>query len=188
MHLIGTKDLETERLLLRKVRKEDADEAYNNWCSNPKVSFYLPWSVHKNVEETKELYAFWEEEYKKNDTFRWIVELKESHELIGTIDVVSFQIDNEVCEVGYCYGEPFWKKGYGTEALSRVLKYLFEEVGVYLITAKHYSSNIGSGKVMQKSGMIFDAKLRSRVLDKAGNRDSLMVYSITKDEYFKNNR
>lgn len=188
MNLIGTKVLETKNLVLRKVTVKDAEEAYNNWCSNPKVSFYLPWNVHKNVEETKELFSFWEDEYKKNDVFRWIVQLKETKELIGTIDVVSSDLKSEVLEVGYCYSENNWGKGYGTEALKAVLKYLFLEVDCYLVYAKHNSNNIGSGKVMQKAGMHFEGSLRDRLVDDSGVRGDLVFYSITKEEYLKENK
>ncbi len=46
--------------------------------------------------------------------------------------------------------------------------------------------NPGSGKVMEKSGMIFEGTQKSRVIDKEGNRSDLGVYSLTKEEYFKN--
>ena len=49
MNLIGTKNLETDRLILRKVKKEDAIEAYKNWCSNDMVSKYVTWDKHENV-------------------------------------------------------------------------------------------------------------------------------------------
>ena len=61
MKHIGTKELETERLILRKVRLEDADEAYKNWCSHDIVAKYVLWDTHKSVEETKELYKIWVE-------------------------------------------------------------------------------------------------------------------------------
>ena len=154
MELIGTKNLETDRLILRKVKKEDAIYAYNNWCNSDKVAKYVTWDKHASIEVTKELYEIWEKEYECLDTFRWIVELKDTHELIGTIDVMGkkyFKYD--VCEIGYCYGDEFWNKGYATESLKRVMEYLFEEVDFKVIYANHMSKNPASGKVMEKAGM-----------------------------------
>lgn len=186
MKLIGTKELETDRLILRKIKLEDYKKAYNNWCSNDNVSRYVVWNTHKDEEETKELFEIWVEDYKNLDTFRWIVELKDTKELIGTIDVVNKKIlKYDSCEIGYCYGEKYWNNGYATEALKRVIKFLFEEVDAYIIFADHLSNNPSSGKVMQKSGMKFDGKLRQRFLDKDGIRNDLLCYSITKEEYFK---
>lgn len=36
---IGTKSIETERLILRKFIDKDADDMYIHWASNPKVQF-----------------------------------------------------------------------------------------------------------------------------------------------------
>ena len=188
MKFIGTKQIETERLILRKLTVNDAEEAYNNWCSSYNVSKYVMWKKHENVEETKKLFKTWEKEYEDLTTFRWIAKLKDTNELIGTIDVASKRyLPFGTCEIGYCYGEKFWGKGYGTEALKAVIKYLFEECDAEVIYADFMKNNPGSGKVMEKSGMTFEGYLRGRVLDKDGFRNDLGVCSITKEEYFKNN-
>ena len=186
MKFIGTKEIETEKLILRKLTVNDAEEAYKNWCSSYNVSKYVMWKKHENIEETKKLFKMWEKEYEDLTTFRWIVELKETNELIGTIDVASKRyLSFGTCEIGYCYGEKFWGKGYGTEALKAVIKYLFEKCDAKVIYADFMKNNPGSGKVMEKSGMTFEGYLRSRVLDKDGSRNDLGVCSITKEEYFK---
>lgn len=184
MKSIGTKRLETERLILRRLTKDDAEGAYNNWCSHDIVCKYTLWDKHKNVEETKALYELWVKEYDDLDTYRWIVELKDTHEVIGTIDVVSKKfLRFGACEIGYCYGDAYWNKGYGTEALKRVIKFLFEEVELEVIYAEHTTLNPGSGRVMQKSGMKFEGILRGRIIDKDGIRNDIASYSITKEEY-----
>lgn len=187
MNLIGTKTLETERLILRKLTKEDAYEAFINWCSKDIVCKYVLWEKHENIDVTKELFEMWEKEYENPKTFRWIVQVKETNKLIGTIDVVGKRFfDYGSCEIGYCYGDEFWNKGYATEALSRVVKFLFEEVGAEIVYAEHLNNNPASGKVMEKSGMKKEGILRSRIIDKDGIRNDLTSYSITKDEYFSN--
>ena len=80
MKFIGTKELETERLLLRKATIKDAEKAFEEWCSKSEVEKYVTWSKHKNVDVTKNLFRIWEEDYKDLSTFRWIVELKDTKE------------------------------------------------------------------------------------------------------------
>ena len=46
------KTLETERLILRPLTVNDAEEAFKNWTSDDEVSKYVRWSTHKNVAET----------------------------------------------------------------------------------------------------------------------------------------
>lgn len=184
MKYIGTKELETERLILRKLTKEDAEQAYLNWCSSDEVSKYVMWEKHSNMDVTKKLYEFWEKEYDNLDTYRWIVQIKDTNELIGTIDVASKKfMKYGACEIGYCYGEKYWGMGYATEALKAVIKFLFEECDTNVIFAEHMSNNIASGKVMQKVGMQYEGVLRNRIIDKNNNMNNLISYSITKEEY-----
>lgn len=184
MKFIGTKELETERLILRKVKLEDAYIAYNNWCNSNVVDKYVLWEKHENVEETLQIFNRWIEEYEDLRTYRWIVELKQNHDLIGTIDVSKKYMIFGSCEVGYCYSEKYWNHGYATEALAAVIKFLFEECEVDLVYAQFMSNNKASGKVMAKAGMKYEGTLRSRVIDKTGLRNDLLNYSITKEEYF----
>ena len=187
MNLIGTKQIETERLILRRLTVNDSEVAFKNWCCNPNVARYTLWDAHKSVDTTINLYTAWEKLYEKEDTFRWIVELKDTHDLIGTIDVAdSHYLSFGAVEIGYCYGEDFWGKGYATEALKRVIKYLFDEVGLDVIYADHMEKNPNSGKVMKKSGMTYEGIRRGRVIDHDGIRNNLISYSITKEEYLNN--
>ncbi len=187
MNLIGTKTIETDRLILRRLTVNDSQEAFDHWCSNPNVSRYTLWDVHKNSSVTKNLYSVWEKEYDLNDTFRWIVELKSTHELIGTIDVASKTfIKFGAVELGYCYGEDYWHKGYATEALKRVIRFLFDEVELDVLYADYMEKNPNSGKVMKKAGMTYEGFERGRVIDHDGIRNDIHSYSITKEEYLKN--
>ncbi|MCI6265971.1 MAG: GNAT family N-acetyltransferase [Erysipelotrichaceae bacterium] len=183
MKSVGTKNIETNRLLLRKLKKEDASIAYYNWCNSESVTKYLLWKRHESVEVTKEQYEKWEQEYEDLNTYRWIVEIKDTHELIGTIDVATGFLKFGTCEIGYCYGEKFWGFGYATEALKAIIKYLFEEADAELIYAEYMENNPASGKVMEHAGMKQEGTLRKRVVDKNHQRNDLISYSITREEY-----
>lgn len=185
MKELGTRNLETERLILRKYKIEDARGMYENWGSDPKCNIYLPWELHENVEQTKEIITEWISLY-KDDKFNWIIELKETNEVIGGINVVKLRKRENICEIGYCIGSKFWNKGYTTEALRKIIEFLFEECELYLIEAKHHKTNISSGKVMEKSGMIIECELRKRALNRKTNElENLVVHSITKEEYLE---
>lgn len=184
MNFIGTKTLETERLILRKIKLEDSYIAFQNWCNSDKVDKYVLWKKHEDVEVTLKQYSKWIEEYENLKTFRWIVELKDNHDLIGTIDVSKRFINFGSCEIGYCYSDKYWNNGYATEALNAVIKFLFEECEADLINAEFMENNPASGRVMVKVGMKYEGTLRSRVIDKNNKRNDLLNYSITKEEYF----
>lgn len=180
---LGTKTLETKRLILRKVKEEDYQDAFKNWCNSDKVAKYVTWTKHITEEETKILYKNWVKEYDEK-TYRWAIELKKINEVIGTIDVSKNFLSFGTCELGYCLSDKYWNQGIMTEAANEVVKFLFEECEADTICAEFLENNPASGKVMKKVGMKYEGKLRSRIVDKNNIRNDLLVYSILKEEYF----
>jgi len=147
----GTKTLETERLILRKFDLNDSEAMYRNWASDPEVTKYLTWETYQSVSEADSILAMWAKDYEKPDFYQWAVVLKEISEPIGSISVVN--MEDDIPEIGYCIGKAWWNMGITTEALKRVMKYLFEEVEVNKIIARHDVRNPASGMVMKKAGM-----------------------------------
>lgn len=176
MKNVGTQIIETERLILRKLELEDYQQLFNNWCSDKNVSKYVTWDAHENIEDTKGYVQYKVDLYQHHYRFDWVVELKETKELIGEIDSVKTSINYSLVELGYCFGSRFWNKGYATEALQAVIKYLKEVACVEKITACHISTNPASGRVMEKAGMTYDATLKEYVVDKNTKQRADLVY------------
>lgn len=175
-----TIELETDRLLLRKFKLEDYIDVYNTWTSDDEVCKYVIWDKHENSIITKKLIEYWLDEYKKEYTYRWVVELKDTKKIVGMIDVIDINVGFKTAEIGYCYGSKYWGMGYATEALTKVIDYLHND-GFITVYAEHFKSNIASGKVMQKAGMVYEATLQSRVINKEGKREDLLVYTSVKE-------
>ena len=146
------KELETERLLLRRIRREDAQRIYDCWASDPEVTRYLTWQPHASVAVTEAIVARWLADYDKPDTYRYGIELRETGELIGMIDVVGYHHGNPV--IGDCSGRAYWGNGYMTEALKALCAALFE-AGYSMIRIEAVRENIGSNRVIQKAGFRF---------------------------------
>lgn len=82
-------------------------------------------------------------------------------------------------EIGYWIGEPYWGKGYATEAVRLLIKFAFEELDLLRIYAKIYEYNIGSMKVLEKTGFEKEAIIKSSVI-KEGQIVDEHLYSIRK--------
>ena len=183
MNLLGTKQLETDRLILRRFTPNDIEKVYQGYATDLLTSRYLSWDPHKNIEVTKKFIENIISKYDQLDYFHWVVELKDTNEVIGGLSVVNFSEKNSTAEIGYCYESKYWGNGYASEALRKVIEFLLLEVGVRLVEARHISGNPASGKVMQKAGMIKDAILRDRKINKDTKEvNDLIVYSIKNDE------
>lgn len=142
----------TDKCVLRKVKKEDAEPMFRNWANDPEVTKYLTWNPHENIEVTKKIIDSWLEEENNPKTFRFMIALKDSDELIGSIDVVHY-IDGDP-EIGYCLSKKYWNQGLMTEACKAFIKYLFG-IGFTKVLIKAVVENIGSNRVIEKCGFKF---------------------------------
>ena len=156
MKHLGTRQIETERLILRRFTIEDADKMYENWASDPEVTKYLTWPTHESVGGTEGLLKEWVADYTDEKNYTWCIAIKEKNEPIGSIGVVELKEKAESAEIGYCISRAFWHQGYTSEALLAVMDYLLYEVGFSRVAARHDLKNPYSGEVMKKCGMKYE--------------------------------
>jgi ribosomal-protein-alanine N-acetyltransferase len=179
----GTKYLETERLVLRPFTMGDSKAMFVNWASDDEVTKYLMWPSHEDVSVSESVLKEWTEGYKEESYYQWAIVLKEySTEPIGSISVVN-SIDEEIkkAHIGYCIGKKWWNKGVTSEALTRIITFLFDEVGVNRIESRFDPKNANSGEVMKKCGMKYEGTLRQSDWNNQGICDA-SYYAILASE------
>ena len=167
MNHIGTQYIETDRLILRRFEVSDAQAMFDNWASDDEVTKYLTWPTHADISVTEQVLEDWVSQYAKDDCYRWAIVLKENGpQPIGSIDVCHWREDGHAPETGYCMGKRWWHRGIMTEALGAVIEFVFDQVGVQRIVARHDVNNPHSGGVMRKCGMTFE-----EVTEKSGRNN-----------------
>lgn len=174
---MGTKLIETDRLVLRKITMDDLHDLFINWGSDIKTNEFLTFNCHESEETTKKMIAYWLKKYEKNG-FEWAIVLKDSNKVIGVISADSSYMYNTL-EIGYSISSKYWNNGYTTEAVRTIIDYLFNECNYSIIEAIIPSDNIGSIKVAEKCGMKWEATLKNRYRNKInGKINDLFIYSI----------
>jgi ribosomal-protein-alanine N-acetyltransferase len=181
MKHLGTVELNTARLCLRKFTIADTDAMFENWASDPEVTKFLTWPAHQNEGVSRWVLESWLSEYEKENYYQWAIEYE--GQPVGSISVVSVNDSVETVQIGYCIGKRWWHKGITSEALEAVIKFFFEEVGVNRVEARHDSNNPNSGAVMRKCGMKYEGTLRQSDRNNQGICDACW-YSILRSEYF----
>ena len=177
----GTQTIETQRLVLRRAELTDAEAMFRNWASDPEVTKYLTWPPHQSVEVTEKLLKNWTAEYEKPEYYHWMIVLKGLEEPIGSL-LVSTVGRAQSAHIGYCIGKSWWHRGIMPEALRRVMRFLFEEVGYHRIESMHDPNNPNSGAVMRKCGMRYEGTHRSADRNNQGICDAAF-YGILKEEW-----
>lgn len=183
MKHLGTKTLETTRLILRKTKDSDAEPMFRNWANDARVTKFMTWYPYESAQQLRDTYhQYLLDNQKRNDFYDWKIELKEIGEPIGSISVVGMDEAIEEVKIGYCIGYNWWHQGIMTEAFTEVIRYLFEEVGVNRIVAAHDVNNPHSGDVMKKCGLQFEGIRREGGKNNQGMVD-LATYAILRESF-----
>ncbi|MBT2692500.1 GNAT family protein [Bacillus sp. ISL-55] len=172
--------LETERLILRKISLEDIDDIHT-YASNPEVSKYVFWEAHKTRAATEEYVKMILALYEEGKIAPWGIHYKEDNKLIGTVDFVSWQPQHKTAEIGYALSMDYWGRGIATEAAKELIRFGMKEMKLVRIQAKALVANKGSERVMEKAGMNFEGILRKFIFIKGAHYD-VKMYSIIRED------
>jgi ribosomal-protein-alanine N-acetyltransferase len=172
-------ELETKRLLLRKMRLADA-EAMFAYASDPEVTRYVLWDTHGSIEESKDFLRFANEAYERGDFGGWGLVLKANGAFVGTCGMEAAP-EHARAELGYVLSRELWGRGLMPEAVRRVIRYCFEQVDLNRVEARCIAENTASSRVMEKAGMSHEGTLRDREYIKGSYKD-MKVYSILRHE------
>ena len=178
MNHIGTREIATERLTLRRFEIEDAENMFYNWANDPEVTKYLTWPAHESVDTTETILKEWISKYDEKDFYQWAIELNDLEQPIGTISAIKTDERVESVEIGYCIGKRFWNNGYMTEALTAIIRFFINEVGAGRVWARHDTENPNSGKVMAAAGMDYEGTLRHAGFNNQGICDEAVYAKV----------
>lgn len=175
---------ETERLIVRHWKNEDYKDLFE-YASEKEVTKFLTWSTYKDEQTAIERIEHLIEKYKLNKvTNDYAIELKEENKVIGSIGINNYSESAEgVAEIGYVLSLNYQGKGYMTEALKGMFKFIKKSGFAKRIICQHDTLNVKSGNVMKRAGMTFEGVLR-----KAGEKNNthsrydLAQYSILDEE------
>ena len=174
-------ELTTERLTLRRMMVADTEDMYE-YASRPDVTKYLTWYPHPDRTYTREYLQYLGNRYSAGMFYDWAVVYEPDCKMVGTCGFTSFNCASDSAEVGYVLNPEYWGKGIATEALTRVLRFAFEELKLHRVEARFIQENERSRRVMEKVGMTFEGIMREGMLIK-GNYVNVGVCSILVSEW-----
>jgi [ribosomal protein S5]-alanine N-acetyltransferase len=175
-------ELETERLLLRKMHLDDA-EAMFAYASDPEVTRYVLFETHRSVEDSNAFLRLAVEGYERGDFGGWGIVLKDSGAFVGTCGAdVDYAPEHARAELGYVLSREHWGKGLMTEAVQAVIRFGFGRMELIRIQARCIAENTDSARVMEKAGMTYEGTLRESEFIKGAYRD-MKIYSILRREF-----
>lgn len=153
--------LETERLILRKLEEADAERMFL-MDSRPEVMKYIGIPSLTDIRETENIITIIRQQYEDHDVGRLAVIEKESGLLIGwsglkflTQEVNGYK---NVYDLGYRFLPEYWGKGYASESAKASLDFGFNGLKIDTIYAHAHSQNHASNHVLEKLGFVKTGK------------------------------
>ncbi|UFH35119.1 GNAT family N-acetyltransferase [Flavobacterium acetivorans] len=169
-------NLETERLLLRRVNNTDVNEIFE-LRSNPETMKYIPRPLVTTTEEALEHIAMIDAKIDSNEGINWAITLKGDSKLIGIIGHYRIKPEHYRAEIGYMLLPEYSGKGIVSEAVEEAVKYGFEIMKLHSIEAVIDPENNGSARVLEKLQFVKEAHLKENEFFDGRFLDSV-IYSI----------
>ena len=184
MKYLGTKKLETERLILRKTEEKDLKELWNILLIPEVSKYYLTSKINEDWEKEKVWQYKKLEESSNKDIFRWTIELKDNNEVIGQIDVPKTDND-DIRDIGWFIDPSYQRKGYTYEAAIEILKYMFLEVEISKIETSACIKNPASYLLMEKLGFKTNNTTKKVKYTLLEEKQICKNYTLTKKDFLK---
>ena len=144
--------IETERLLLRKPKRSDAQAVYDRYASDREVTRYLSWPTHRSVADTLAFLAMSDDEWQRWPAGPYLVLTRtngKSEALVGSTGL--FYKSPTRAVTGYVFARHAWGQGYATEALQAMVN-VARQTGIERLEAICHAEHHPSAHVLEKCG------------------------------------
>ncbi|HEX6845458.1 MAG TPA: GNAT family protein [Chitinophagaceae bacterium] len=173
-------EITTERLLLRKLEKTDANEMFF-LRSDENVLRHLGKEPAQTVEEAKEFIGQINKNIDENESILWGIAFVDAPAtIIGTICLWNLAKEYYRGEIGYLLHPQHWRKGIMKEAINAVVDYGFHTLGLHRIEALLSPENIASSAVLESTGFIKEGHLKENLYFKGKFGDTAIYSKLNK--------
>jgi [ribosomal protein S5]-alanine N-acetyltransferase len=173
--------LATNRLFLRHIQPGDAEDLYAIFSDEEAMQFYGH-EPHRSVDETHALIEQIQARYGRREAIRWGVTLKGEDRVLGSCGFHHFDAGFHRAETGYELHRTFWGQGIMTEALSAILSYGFDFLGLHRVEAIIDMANERSKGLLLKLGFTYEGTLRRRYFFRDQFEDE-HYFGLLRDEW-----
>ena len=170
--------LETERLFLRKLSLDDAEEIFT-LRSNDEVNKYIDRPKANDIDEAIAFINKVNIGVANDNWLYWVICFKDNPMLIGTICLWNLNEFENKAEVGYELIPEYQGKGIAQEALSKIIEFGFDNVQLNKIEAYTHKENLSSTKLLEKFNFVRDTHEESKI-DFTVENPNIVVYSLYK--------
>ncbi|MDP2060467.1 MAG: GNAT family N-acetyltransferase [Flavobacteriaceae bacterium] len=172
--------LETIRLIIRPIVLDDKDEIFE-YRSDRETNKYQGW-IPTTVADVETFIEKISKQINEPGTwFQFVIVEKETKKVVGDLGVHFFDSENKQVEIGCTVNKDFQHKGYATEAVKRVIEYLFKELNKHRIITSIDPDNKNSIRMVERIGFRKEAHFIESLWVNEKWVDDLIYALIEKD-------
>lgn len=142
--------ISTDRLLLQKLRYEDAAEIFYAYASKPEATRYVSWPTHTRIEDTVAFLEYAGNAWTLHKDYGFSIRRKDNARLIGSFGVVNHDGD---IQFGYILSPSQWNAGFATEVCREMMARLKTLENIKRLFTFVAVENPASSRVLIKSGL-----------------------------------
>jgi ribosomal-protein-alanine N-acetyltransferase len=173
--------LSTNRLDLRQIQPQDAEDLFATFSDEEAMQFYGH-EPHRSLDDTHALIEQIQVRYNRREAIRWGITLKGEDRVLGSCGFHHFDAGFHRTETGYELNRTYWRQGMMTEAMSAILTYGFDFLGLHRMEAIIDIANEQSKGLLLKLGFTYEGILRQRYFFRDRFEDE-HYFGLLKDEW-----
>ena len=164
--------LTTERMVLRELRRSDAEQVFA-LRSDPLVMQHVPRPLAATTEDALALIDLITSMVAANDAVQWAITVKGDDTFLGLIGFWRMDKEHHLAELGYMLAHEHWGKGYISEAIGALIPFGFNTLGFHRIEAITRPENAASIRALEKNGFVREAHFKENIFWNGSFHDSL---------------
>lgn len=175
--------LQTNRLYIRELVLEDIDNIHQ-LHSLAETDEYNTLGIPETIQETEKLLTEWldQKQQQPRISFVFAIDLKLGEKFIGLIGLNFGKQNYRTAEVWFKTHKDFWRMGYTTEALTKVLTFGFKQLKLHRIEAGCVVNNIASSTVLENVGFTKEGMKRKKLPIRGEWKDNFF-YGILEEDF-----
>ena len=167
-------EISSERLRLRALRQEDAVPLSASY-SDPETMEYWSCPPLNDLEAAREFVRKDLESDARGDSLNWAIVLDRPSAVIGKCILFNYSESNRRAEVGYILNRDYWRRGLALEAMTSLIDFAFNTLGMHRLEADTDPGNTGSLGLLEKLGFSREGLFRDRWFVYGQWQDSVML-------------
>jgi RimJ/RimL family protein N-acetyltransferase len=151
--------IETVRLILRRPQRADADAIFARFASDPEVTRYVGWPMHRSLEHTLGFLGFSDAQWQQSGVGPYLIELRDA----GVVGSTGLQLEAaQTASTGYVLARDAWGRGLASEALATMVT-LASALGIARLQALCHPDHRASQRVLEKCGFAREGVLSAHI-------------------------